>query len=65
MASFCEKCDADKVICQKCGRDVCSKEEEVEWKDGIGNVCKTCRVKTYHHQHWYPRPGNCGYDLMC
>jgi hypothetical protein len=80
MATFC-KCGADKVICQECGRDVCSAEDKPVWVDGTGNVCSACQKKpvlveatrrkeqaaanVWAKQHWSPKPGNTGFDLMC
>jgi len=66
MATFCE-CGADKVICQKCGADVCSKENKIKWIEGIGNVCETCQSNIWYEnfQRHQPRPGNTAYDLMC
>lgn len=64
MASFCE-CGADKVICQVCGKDVCSVEEKIKWIENKGNVCETCQGDIWQKQHWTPKPGDSGFDLMC
>lgn len=64
MPAFCE-CGADKVICQECGRDVCSFENKTKWVEGKGNVCESCQADAWAKQHWTPQPGNTGFDLMC
>lgn len=53
MPHFCPKCGADEVICQRCGRILCSKENKISWRPDIsghasaGNVCQSC-VETFN-----------------
>ena len=47
MPHFCS-CGGDSVICQCCGRVVCSRCGQIEWRKDLkpisGNVCKECLV---------------------
>jgi len=53
MPRFCSKCGLDMVICQSCGKDVCSNgcdkihiaEQNPQWVEGKGNVCGVCQSK--------------------
>ena len=72
MPDFCEKCNSDTVVCQECGRIVCSKEHDVKWmivkrSKREGNVCKECQSSYWYQnlQNHQPKPGDTGYDLMC
>ena len=55
MPNFCE-CGSDMFICQRCGRDLCSKGCNLhlndlsasEWIEGKGNVCRVCLSKLYY-----------------
>ena len=33
------------VICQKCGKDLCSTEHAVDYVEDVGNVCFKCMCK--------------------
>ena len=46
MSRFCE-CGNDMYICQKCGRDLCSRDYPSEWREipgkkFSGNICPDC-----------------------
>lgn len=48
MPHFSECCRADKYVCQKCGRQLCSNCHPPKWRPDItghesaGNVCPSC-----------------------
>jgi hypothetical protein len=50
---FCENCGADMVICQECGRDVCTKHDETKYVKGKGNICRDCgELETEYAVTW-------------
>ena len=65
MPRFCENenCDGDMVICQSCGRDLCSLENEFH-RIGGRNVCDACKDKLVQNFRSIPLKGNPGYDLL-
>jgi len=44
MPSFCKKCNADMFICQICGKDACSAENDVK-RVNNKNACLSCYTK--------------------
>lgn len=47
MPHFCS-CGSDTIICQCCGKVICSSCGQIEWREDLkpisGNVCKECIV---------------------